>query len=86
MSQKTLKKPTTLSSREQLHQMGMEYLLLARRDPHYYPQGQCVDYRYQSHDQERIIEHGGQSTRERGREIFCRSCHPCEFSIIAGAH
>ncbi len=62
-------------SREQLHQMGMEYLLLARRDPHYYPQGQCVDHRYQSHDQERIIEHGGQATRERGREIFFRSCH-----------
>jgi len=71
---------------EQLHQMGMEYLLLARRDLYYYSQGKCVDHSYQSHYQERIIEHGGQATRERWREICFRSTHHFyKFSIIAVA-
>ena len=86
MEPEDTEKADDTQSREQLHQLGMEYLLLTRCDPYYYPQGNSVDHRYQSHDQERIIEHGGQATRERWREICFRSTHNYKFSTIAVAY
>ncbi len=62
-SQKTAEKADDTQRRQNLHQMGVEYLLLARGDPHHYRQGEGVDHGYQCHHQQCVIEHRGQATR-----------------------
>ena len=52
MQPEDTEKADNTQRREQLHQMGIEHLLLARRDPHHDPQGECIDHGYQRHDQE----------------------------------
>ncbi len=76
-------KADNAKSRERLHQVGIEHLLLARRDPYHHPKGDGVDHGHQCHYQQRVVEHCGQTTRQgRGSIVFSDS-HGCKFTIIA---